>query len=63
MEYVEELNKSSPGPEGENNNFSELVERNTANGRKTNFQLQNNNSETIERTEHPAIAVPRAVYK
>lgn len=44
---MEELNKSSPGPEGENNNFSELVERNTANGRKTNFQLQNN-SETIE---------------
>lgn len=45
---MEELNKSSPGPKGENNNFLELVKRNTANGRKTNFQLQNNSEATEE---------------
>lgn len=45
---MEELNKSSPGPKGENNNFLELVESNTDNGRKTNVQLQNNSEATGE---------------
>jgi len=45
---VDELKKSSPGPKGENNNFLELVERNTDNGRKTNVQLQNNSEATGE---------------
>lgn len=45
---MEELNKSSPGPKGENNNFLELVESNTDNGRKTNVRLQNNSEATGE---------------